>query len=140
MYKKALVPVSGSHRVERSRQAAAKALEICDGEIVILHVCEPVAQIVGGEQREELTKFEESEALGQIYPIVQLLELSGASFHTRILPGTIADTIISVANEEKCDVIVMFTDGVDSLNGFFFGTITERVLRDCNIDLLAVRG
>lgn len=139
MYKKALVPVSGKHRIERSRKAAAKALEVCDGEIVILHVCEPVASIVGGEQREELAKQEEAEGLAQIYPIVQLLELSGASFHTRLIPGTVSDSIITVANEENCDVIVMFTDGVDSIDGFFFGTITERVLRECSIDLLAVR-
>lgn len=139
MYKKAIVPVSGAHRVERSRKAVAKALEICEGEIVILHVTEPIAQVVGGEQRESLERQEESEGLTTIWPIVELLKSSGASFHTRIVPGTVAETIIEIAMEEKCDVIVMYTDGCDTLGGMFFGTITERVLRNCSMDLLAVR-
>lgn len=139
MYKKALVPVSGKFRVERSRKAIARALELCDGELVILHVTEPIAQVIGGEQRESLERQEESEGLVLIRPIVEILELSGASFHTRITSGTIAETIVKVANEEHADVIVMYTDGPDGLDGIFFGSITERVLKNCSVDLLAVR-
>lgn len=139
MYKKALVPVSGKFRIERSRKAAARAKEICNGELVILHVTEPISQALGGEQRESVIRQEEAEGLACIRPIIDLLELSGVSFHTRIVPGTVAETIIAVANEENCDVIVMYTDGREDLEDLFFGTITERVLRACNLDLLAVR-
>lgn len=139
MYKKVLVPVSGKHREERARKAAARALEICDGELVILHVVEPVAQVIGGQNRIELTKELESEGLQTIMPIIQLLQLRAASFHTRIVPGTPAETIVTIADEEKADCIVMYTDGRDGLESMFFGSITERVLRNTDVDLLAVR-
>lgn len=139
MYKKVLVPVSGKTRGKRSHKALAKAREVCDGEIVLLHVTEPIPQVVGGEQRQELENQAKAEGMAALAPFVELLELTTAPFHIRVEEGTVAETIVKVATEEGVDLIVMFTDGRDDLEGLFFGTITERVLRNTELDLLAVR-
>lgn len=139
MYKKVLVPVSGKAHCERSMKAVDKAVKLCEGEIVLLHVTEPIAQTVGGEQRDELEREESSQGLMALGPIIQALEVSGVPFHTRVTPGTPAETILSVADEEKVDLIVMVTDGRDNLGDYIFGSITERVLRDSSVDLLAMR-
>ena len=44
-----------------------------------------------------------------------------------------------VADEENADLIVMFTDGRDGLGDLLIGSITERVLRNTDTPLLAVR-
>lgn len=139
MYKKILLPVSGEFRGNRSRKALKRAREICDGEIIVLHVTEPIPRTIGGEQRIELEKQSHAQGLTILCPIIEELELSATPFHTRIVEGTPAETIVAIADEEHADVIVMFTDGRDGLEDIFFGSITERVLRNTDIDLLAVR-
>lgn len=140
MYKKVLLPVSSDSRGQRAAIALAKAREICDGEIVLLHVTEPVPQTVGGDARVELERDSAAQGLLVLAPIVEKLTEAGVSFHTRVVPGTPAETIVGIANEENADVIVMFTDGRDGIGDMILGSITERVLRNLEIDLLAVRG
>ena len=53
--------------------------------------------------------------------------------------GVIADTIVKTAHEEDADLIVMFTDGVQNISELVFGSITQRVLKNTDIDLLSVR-
>lgn len=139
MYKKVLVPVSGGHRCLRSQKALKKALQLCSGEMIILHVTEPISQAIGGEQRQELERQSNAQGALVLNPIIEELELSAAAFHTRIVPGTPAETIVRVADEENADLIVMFTDGRDGFKDMLLGSITERVLRNTAIDLLAVR-
>ena len=69
----------------------------------------------------------------------EILEKDGVSFHTRVEEGTPAETIVRVADEENADLIVMFTDGRDGLGDLLIGSITERVLRNTDTPLLAVR-
>lgn len=140
MYKKVILPVRGEAHGQRASLALERALKLCDGEIVLLHVTEPVAQTVGGEAREELQREKAEEGLLALAPIIEKLESAGVPFHTRVVSGTPAETIVQVADEEKADLIVMFTDGRDDLTDFLFGSITERVLRSLDVDLLAVHG
>lgn len=139
MYKKVILPVSGEEHGKRASIALKKALEVCDGMIILLHVAEAIPQTVGGSAREELVRS--SEAHGQVLlePLVEQLKTAGVHFRTLIKSGTIAETIVSVADEEKADLIVMFTDGRKDLEALFLGSIAERVLRNTGVDLLAVR-
>lgn len=139
MFKKILLPVSGKTHGERASKALRKALELCSGEIILLHVVEPVSQVVGGEAHAELKRKKEADGLSILYPLVEKLEIAKAPFHTRVVEGTPAETIVSIADEEKADLIVMFTDGRDGLSDMLLGSITERVLRNSGVDLLAVR-
>lgn len=139
MYKKVLLPLRGEARDERTLKALDKAIKICDGELVILHVTEPVSQAVGGTAREEVINEDTNQALMLMEPVIERLRMAKIPFHTRIVSGTTSDTIILVADEEEADIIVMYTDGRDNLTDLLLGTITERVLRDTDKDLLAIR-
>lgn len=140
MYKKVILPVSGKIGDQRTFIALEKALRVCDGEMVLLHVTDPVAQTVGGEAREELEQEKSAQGLLVLAPVIERLQMQGVPFHTRIVPGTPAETIVQIADEEQADLIVMFTDGRDGIADMLLGSITERVLRDLAVDLLAVRG
>lgn len=116
MYKKVLLPVSGKKHGERAHQALKHALGLCSGEIILLHVTEPLSQIVGGEAHTELKREEAAKGLTLLCPLIEILEKDGVSFHTRVEEGTPAETIVRVADEENADLIVMFTDGRDGLS------------------------
>lgn len=139
MYKKVLVPISGLNKDDRDVKTIRKAMSICDGEIIVLHVSDPVAQTIGGEEREQLVAEHAAEGLVKLQTVVAELEQAGVPFHTRVVPGTPAETIVNISDEEKAELIIMYTDGRDGISDMLLGSITERVLRDTNTDLLALR-
>ncbi len=94
---------------------------------------------MGGEAHVELKREEAAKGLTLLCPHTETLEKAGISFHTRVEEGTPAETIVRVAHEENADLIVMFTDGRDGLSDMLIGSITERVLRNTDVTLLAVR-
>lgn len=140
MFKKVLVPLSSDSHDNRTAKALEKAMKVCDGEIILLHVTEPVSQVVGGEQREEVASEIAAKGLAVLSPAIETLRQAKIPFHTRVEPGTVAETIVRVSDNEAADLIVMFTDGRDGLSDMLLGSITERVLRNTGRDLLAVRG
>ncbi len=94
---------------------------------------------MGGESRLELERENRAQGMLVVTPIIEQLENAKVHFHTCIESGTVAETIVRVADEEKADLIVMFTDGREDLKDFLLGSATERVLRNTGTDLLAVR-
>lgn len=140
MYERVLLPLRGDLKDDRTFKALETAEKICSGELIVLHVTEPVSQAVTGAGREEVINEDTAKALMLLEPVIERLRAANAHFHTRIVSGTVADTIISVADEENANIIVMYTDGRDELADLFLGSVTERVLRDTNKDLLVIRG
>jgi nucleotide-binding universal stress UspA family protein len=62
--------------------------------------------------------------------------LEGADVSFEVAVGRPADEILRVAREEDCDLIVMSTHGVTGARKLFFGSTTERVLRETTIPVL----
>lgn len=139
MYKKVLLPVSGETGCKRALSALKRALKVCDGEIVILHVTESIPQIVGGEARTKLEDENKANAVMAMGPVIEALQYAGAPFHMRVESGNPEEAIVKVADEEDVEAIVMFTDGRDDLGDMIFGSIAERVLRNTGKDLVAVK-
>lgn len=80
MYKKVLLPVSGKKHGERAHQALKHALGLCSGEIILLHVTEPLSQIVGGEAHTELKREEAAKGLTLLCPLIEILEKTASAF------------------------------------------------------------
>ena len=139
MYKTVLIPVSGKNGLARAKAALTHARSLANGDIVLLHVFEPLPQIVGGEAHAEL--LAEQKAKGQTLLGSVLADSNMAADHVRcrVDEGTPAETIIRVAHEENADLIIMFTDGRDGLQDMLLGSVTERVLRNTDTALLVIR-
>ena len=138
-YSKVLVPVGGNNAVERGLKALAHAIPLCSAEILLLNLMEPLAGTVGGEAREELMKEERKAAEEQLRPLINTVAERGKTCRIIVESGTVADTIIRAAHEQNADIIVMYTDGRDDVSSLLIGSITERVLRNTDLPLLAVR-
>ncbi|MDO5484372.1 MAG: universal stress protein, partial [Desulfovibrionaceae bacterium] len=74
MYKKIIIPVSGANNCERAKKTVAHALGICDGEIIFLHVADPVSDIIGGEARKELERDEAAKAATLMAPLTDFMK------------------------------------------------------------------
>lgn len=141
MYKKILVPVgSACGHADKMRKTLERAREICAGEIVLLHVCEPVADTLEGKGREEVENEMKNTAMLLLEPFARELEKSKTPFQTRIEFGTVAEIIVQTADTENADLIIMRADCREDLKDLVLGSVTERVLRNAGTDLLALRG
>ena len=61
----------------------------------------------------------------------------GTAVEYEVRVGTPAKHILRVAQEGRCDLIVMSTHGLTGMRKMFFGSTTERVLRETTIPVLA---
>ena len=63
--------------------------------------------------------------------------LDGIDVHYEVAVGKPARQILRVAQEQACDLIVMSTHGLTGMRKLFFGSTTERVLRETTVPVLA---
>ena len=79
------------------------------------------------DTRNELTRFV-SRALGDV-------QLNDVEYEITV--GKPAQQILKTAQEKACDLIVMSTHGLTGMRKMFFGSTTERVLRETTVPVLA---
>lgn len=139
IYQRVLVPVSGKKSGERTSKALRHAKTLCSGEIILLHVTEALPTLVGGAAHTELERTSAAEGDTLLSPLLEQLKREGVACRGIVREGMPADTIVTVGHEEAVDMIVMYTDGRDGLTDLLIGSVTERVLRNTDIPLLAVR-
>ena len=82
-----------------------------------------------GDTRRELETFAER-GLGGDMPLSTKVDYE-------VAVGRPADEILRVAAEHSCELIVMSTHGLTGMRKLFFGSTTERVLRDTRVPVLA---
>ena len=139
MYKTVLIPVSGKNGLARAKTTLTHARRLSCEEIVLLHIFDPLPQIVGGEAHAELLAEQKAKGQTLLNTVMADSELAGKHVRCRVDEGTTAETIIRVAHEENADLIIMYTDGRDGLQDMLLGSVTERVLRNTDTALLAIR-
>ena len=71
-------------------------------------------------------------------PIPALPEGPGWTWNMELRPGEPVETILTAAEEHAAELIVMTTNGRDTINQVLAGSTTERVLRSAKCPLLAV--
>lgn len=138
MFKKVLLPISSKTK-ERSLKSVQAAIHIKPDEVLLLHVLDPVPETIGGKDRQQLQK-EADDAVGAIFSEYEgLIRDSGIHCSKIVDHGTPANVIVKIAEREKADLIVMFSDGQDSVTDLLLGSCTERVLRNTAVALLVLR-
>ena len=139
MYKTVLIPVSGKNGLVRAKTTLTHARRLSCEEIVLLHIFDPLPLIVGGEAHAELLAEQKAKGQTLLNTVMADSDLAGKHVRCRVDEGTTAETIIRVAHEENADLIIMYTDGRDGLQDMLLGSVTERVLRNTDTALLAIR-
>jgi nucleotide-binding universal stress UspA family protein len=80
------------------------------------------------DTRRELQRFVNRTFAGRTSPVLEL--------QLQVLSGKPAPEVLRVAREEQSDLIVMSSHGLTGMRKMFFGSTTERVLRETSIPVL----
>jgi len=137
-----LCPVDFSDSCRDALRYARLIAEHFNGRLILLTVEDPLLteaiQLAKGlswnpeETQHELARFAARALHGN--------PLSGVDVDFEVAVGNPAKQILHLAREEAADLIVMSTHGLTGARKLFFGSTTERVLRETNIPVLATPG
>jgi nucleotide-binding universal stress UspA family protein len=77
---------------------------------------------------------------GDVFPSITMESLHGLSFRKSLLPrnkASIPDVIVREARHEKADLVIMATNGRNTISQRIIGSITEQVIRKVPCPVLA---
>jgi nucleotide-binding universal stress UspA family protein len=132
-----------------SERALGEAVDLAkqnNSELLIVHVIEPVAPYVTGEDfaaADLYVKLEEStkqEAQNSMAKLMQRLERLRIKTKSLLLRGSAHDQIVKAAKNRKADIIVIGTHGRTGLSKLFMGSVASRVISTAQCPVLTVRG
>jgi nucleotide-binding universal stress UspA family protein len=147
VFSKILVCSDGS---EKALKAAATAAEIAckfGSEVVLLSVYDPslvpaaTIGIPGGplETAEDLGLYAAETQLAVEHVTGSVFEKAGVRYRPRRELGHPVDRIISSAEDEHADLIVMGSRGIGGFERLLLGSVSEGVLRHAHCPVLSVR-
>lgn len=142
-FQKILVPVDFSKHADAALALAIELAQEQGAEIHLLHAYElPVAVTMAygvaipqavwdGVQEAVTTRL--AEALARV-------EAAGLRCQSHIATGPAADAIVSAAEAQGIDLIVMSTRGLTGLKHVLLGSVAERTIRTAPCPVLTVKG
>jgi nucleotide-binding universal stress UspA family protein len=137
-----LVPHDFSDASMAAVRRAADWAKALGAELTLVHVVEPVVypefyaiDVISDDLMGRLGSRSER-ALSEVAE----QQLGDLRTTVRIEVGRAADTIVSMADPEDFDLVVMATRGLSGLEHLLLGSVTESVLRRCRVPMLTVPG
>jgi nucleotide-binding universal stress UspA family protein len=117
-----LVPIDGTPSSHRAVQVAGSLAQIRGAELIVLNVVPFPAQMYGPPSETYLDHlFDELQKIKPNKPNIRVRHI--------LREGVPALSILQVAKEWKCDLIVMETHGRTGLNRLLNGSVTEELIR-----------
>ena len=139
VYKKLLVPVDGSENSVMACEHAISLAKAGNMTITLLHCYGEMPPIIGGSARDEIIALSEAEGKAILAPRLSSCETNGVTCEAIVRSGNPGRTIVTVAQAEGCDLIVMGSRGLSDFSGMVMGSVSHRVLRHSSIPVLIVR-
>jgi nucleotide-binding universal stress UspA family protein len=140
---KMIVPTDFSENSHRAMLAACELAKKFESELILVHVYTPVVAALPdgylmmreGAQT-ELNRYIETTLTNAQKEAEAIL---GRPVRREMLLGRDFEEIAHFAEAEKADLIVIGSQGRGAFSRFFLGSVTERVLRKTNCNVLVIR-
>lgn len=145
MYSHLLVPLDGSRFAEAALPHALELAQKFGSKITLVRAIEPPHTIAAdiGDTADMLIKMREisqKEAESYLQSLVGSLKQQGYNIKPLVLMGTSTpQSILSAADDNEVDLIVMSTHGRSGLGRFVFGSVAEKVVRHASMPVLLIR-
>jgi nucleotide-binding universal stress UspA family protein len=137
-YERILLPTDGSAASERAERRAVELAGEDGAALEVLHVLELLA-LPFGEHSEALRTTLTSEAEEYVEGVLERAREAGvAEVHGTVRKGRPHETIVEVAGERSCDLVVMGTHGRAKHEPYVLGSVTARVLQHSPVEVLVI--
>ncbi|MFS0878246.1 universal stress protein [Solibacillus isronensis] len=137
MYKHILLAVDGSENAVRAAKEAVKiASETSLIEMVYVADFEKAKTEVLHAKSSESLMLERKR---KVAPIEEVLRSAGKQFKLTILHGKPGPEIVKYANENKVDVVVIGSRGLNGLQEMVLGSVSHKVMKRVHCPALIVK-
>lgn len=137
--KSVLVPVDGSKSSKNAVLYAAQLVNAIQPTVYLLHVCEPIPMRITGEQGDLLRQEEEGKAFALLEQFREMLAPFDLRTELLVRSGRPVYEILDAQEETNCDLIVMGSRGLSSLEHVFLGSVVTQVLQGAKCPILVTR-
>jgi len=142
MLKRILVPLDGSSRAEQVLPVAARLAQASGGTIILLHVVTITQEAMTYGTFFPPDALDVSAGGGRNYlgQLIQRLHLTGmAAVEKYVVIGNPAEKILSLAQEQDVDLIVMASHGYTGFKQWLMGSVAEKVAHHASAPVLIIR-
>ena len=142
-FKRVLCPVDFSDDSKVALAYAADIVRAAGGELLVLHVVEPILYPVEYGMAPVPTVDLESTATAnarmKLEELVTEEVTAGVSVSTKVIFGRADTQVCDFASEGDFDLIVLATHGLTGLKHLLLGSVAERVVRHAPCPVLTVK-
>jgi nucleotide-binding universal stress UspA family protein len=133
-----LHPTDFSERSDVAFRLACSLARDYGARLIVLHVAEPPMP-GAGEGPLMVPRVVELEPLRERLRQYRPPEAPDLHVEDRLVEGFAATEILSVANEIKCDLIVMGTHGRTGVGRMLMGSVAEQIVRKASCPVMTVK-
>jgi nucleotide-binding universal stress UspA family protein len=140
MYKLILLPLDGSSLAEEALPHAVAQAENFRAELILLKVLEPLAKQynISLEAAGRVEKATRELAREYLERVATDVRERGVSVRVITIEGNPHEGIVSCAEAEQVDLIVISTRGQSGLSRWLMGSVADRVVRGASVPVLLV--
>lgn len=140
MFDTILLAVDGSEHGQRAALVAADlARAVKSTELQIVVAYEPVPGYLGEANLRQAIEARTGQARQILQNAQEVIGSIPARLNSQMVEGSIAEAILDVAAERKCDLIVMGSRGFGRLEGALLGSNSQKVVSHAPCPVLIVR-
>jgi len=144
MFEHLLVPLDGSSRAERVLPVAARLARVSGGTITLVTVVgiAPEAmsyRMAGPFLPQNMFEQDLAQAHSYLDRVAQRSDLAGIVLEKQVDIGDPAATILSHAERQAVDLIVISSHGYTGLRRWLLGSVAERVARHAPVPVFVIR-
>ena len=135
--KKILVAYDGSPNSLNALDQAVDMARHYNAGMLIATVIPDVMHIIANETVKIPTEAKER-SIKMVEDVVQSIRKDGIIADGMVLIGDIATKILKAAEENGCDLIVIGKRGLNNVDSFLIGSVTEKVVKHTNFSVWVV--
>jgi nucleotide-binding universal stress UspA family protein len=150
-FNRILLPVDGSPFSESTFPYVEELTKNTNGEILLLHICEPPIVPSYGSRpinptwkkyRDDMWAEMEQQSTIYLKKTKAALKKKGIKVKSRIAKaqtGEVAQTIMKISKEENVDLIVIATQGRAGVSRWVYGSVANRIVEEFSQPILLIR-
>lgn len=147
MYKRILVATDGSKLSKKAVTAAIGLAAACKAELVALKITPRYAQsyfeggtVIPVDDVDRIEKQWAQEAQAVVDEVKKAASAKGITTKALVVKAdVVSDALISTANKQKCDLIVMASHGRKGIKRLLLGSETQHVLTHAGMAVLVLK-
>lgn len=138
MYKNIVAAVDGSEYSHRALEHAKALAERFDATLRLVHIFPHTSDLLGYEDFEKL--FSKRKSAGQLILDEARRQLGMVTFLLceELQEGPEAESILTIAENYRADLIVMGNRGFGTIKGLVLGSVSRKVVHSANCAVMVV--